>query len=213
MQLRHWNRPGVANRLTAKCHLVDLAWLCIGMRSCLRRTVFNQYSRKYIQISNQLVGHLYSVVCLRLGGPEARLKRGPLLWRHHTQPTVIGTLIKPKIRPPKDTLLRQWHDWHSRRRKCKRAFMIHNFEITESWEDKAGNTWKLSNSILASPPLYFHAPFHSPSIHYNVYPFKSFTLFPFDKMLGIWYPEFIHVHGNKWNHKQQPRRFKTKHLF
>jgi len=76
----------------------------------------------------------------KVGGLEARLKRGPLLWRHHTQPTVIGTLIKSKIRPPKDTLLRQWHDWHSRRRKCKRAFMIHNFEITESWEDKAGNT-------------------------------------------------------------------------
>ena len=69
-----------------------------------------------------------------------RLKRGPLWWRHHTQPTVISTLIKPKIRPPKDTLLRQWHDWRSRRRKCKRVFMIHNFEITESWEDKAGNT-------------------------------------------------------------------------
>jgi len=27
----------------------------------------------------------------RLGGPEARLKKGPLWWRHHTQPTVIST--------------------------------------------------------------------------------------------------------------------------
>ena len=53
---------------------------------------------------------------------------------------------------------------------------------------------------------------HSPSIHYNVYPFKRFTLSPFDKMLGICYPKFVHVHGNKWNHKQQPRRFKTKNL-
>jgi len=45
------------------------------------------------------------------------------------------------------------------------VFMIHNFEITESWEDKAGNTLKLSISILASPPLYFHAPF--PCIHHQ----------------------------------------------
>ena len=27
----------------------------------------------------------------RCGGPEARLKRGALWWRHHTQPTVIST--------------------------------------------------------------------------------------------------------------------------
>jgi len=31
------------------------------------------------------------VVGLRLGGPEARLKRGPIWWRHHTQPTVTST--------------------------------------------------------------------------------------------------------------------------
>jgi len=37
--------------------------------------------------------------------------------------------------------------------------MMHNFENTESWEDKASNTWKLGNSKLASPPLYTRAPF------------------------------------------------------
>ena len=82
-----------------------------------------------------------SLLCsgeFRVGGAEARLKRG-LWWRHHTQPTVVITFDLPKIRPPKNTLLRQWHDWHSKRRKCKRVFMIHNFENTESWEDKAGN--------------------------------------------------------------------------
>jgi len=61
-------------------------------------------------------------------------------------------------------------------------------------------TQKLGNSKLASPPFFlFSRPFflHSPSIHYNVYPFENFTLSPFDKMLGIWYPEFVHIHGNK----------------
>jgi len=42
--------------------------------------------------------------------------------------------------PPNDTFLRLQHGWHSRRRKCKGVFMIHNFENTESWEDNAGKT-------------------------------------------------------------------------
>jgi len=38
--------------------------------------------------------------------------------------------------------------------------IIHNFENTESWEDKAGNIQKLGNSKLASPTrIYFRAPF------------------------------------------------------
>jgi len=38
--------------------------------------------------------------------------------------------------------------------------MIQNFENTERWEDKAGNTKKLGKSKLASLPLlYFHPPF------------------------------------------------------
>jgi len=37
----------------------------------------------------------------------------------------------------------------------QRVFMIHNFENTERWEDKAGNTQKLGNGKLASPPLIF----------------------------------------------------------
>jgi len=35
---------------------------------------------------------------------------------------------------------------------------------------------------------------HSPSTNHQVYPFESFTLSLFDKMLGRWYPEFIHIH-------------------
>ena len=44
-------------------------------------------------------------------------------------------------------------------------------------------------------------------------PIWKFYTSPFDKILGIWCPEFVHVHGSKWNHKQQPRRFKTQNLF
>jgi len=32
--------------------------------------------------------------------------------------------------------------------------MIHNFQNTEIWEDKASNTQKLIDSKLASPPTY-----------------------------------------------------------
>jgi len=34
---------------------------------------------------------------------------------------------------------------------------------------------------------------HSPSINYKVFPFERFTFSPFDKMLGSWYPKFVHV--------------------
>jgi len=37
------------------------------------------------------VARMYAVVVLRLGEPEAKLKRGALWWRHHTRPTVIST--------------------------------------------------------------------------------------------------------------------------
>ena len=38
--------------------------------------------------------------------------------------------------------------------------MIHNFENTESWEDKASNTQKLSDTKLASPPHFSSFAFH-----------------------------------------------------
>ena len=41
--------------------------------------------------STTLTGSLWSVVGLRLGGPEAKLKWGPLWWCHHTHSTVIST--------------------------------------------------------------------------------------------------------------------------
>jgi len=81
---------------------------------------------------------------------------------------------------------------------AKRVFMIHKYENTESWEDKTGNTWKLGNSKLASTPLlYFHDPFLC--IHHQwttkFESSESFTPSPFEKMVGSWYPEFVHIHA------------------
>jgi len=72
----------------------------------------------------------------RVGGGRGKTKKGALWWRHHNQPTVIITFDLPKIQLPKDMFLRLRQNWNSRR-KCKRVFMIHNFESTESWEDMA----------------------------------------------------------------------------
>ena len=56
---------------------------------------------------------------------------------------------------------------------------------------------------------------HSLWINYKLYPFESYTLYPFEKMLVSWYPELGQscLYGDPWNHKQQPRRFKTLNLF
>jgi len=50
---------------------------------------------------------------------------------------------------------------------------------------KGCHTKKLGISKLASPHLFISRPIslHSPSIHYNFYPFENFTLSPFDKIL------------------------------
>jgi len=66
--------------------------------------------------------------------------------------------------------------------------MIHNFEKTERWQDKAGNTQKLGNNKLASPPLLFF------TTHFSAFtinklqslPLWKFHISPFDKMLGSW---------------------------
>jgi len=65
--------------------------------------------------------------------------------------------------------------------------MIHNFENTERCEDNGGNTQKLGNSKLASPPLFIFTPIslRSPSINYIVYPFESFTFSRLTKCLVV----------------------------
>jgi len=70
----------------------------------------------------------------------------------------------------------------------QRVFVIHNVENTKSWEDNAGNTQKLGNSNLASPPLlYFRALFLC--IHHqqttNFTPLKVSHLPPLKKCLVV----------------------------
>jgi len=48
----------------------------------------------------------------------------------------------------------------------------------------------IAPTSLVSRPISLH----SPSIIYKVYHFESFTPYPFEKMLGIWFPEFVHIH-------------------
>jgi len=52
----------------------------------------------------------------------------------------IENFLATVLGPTKDTFLRLCrirHEWHNR--KCTRAFVIHNFKSTESWENKANN--------------------------------------------------------------------------
>ena len=59
----------------------------------------------------------------------------------------------------------------------------------------AGNTQKLGKSKLASSSLFIFALYFSAfTINELVYLFECFTLSPFEKMLGSWYPEFVHIH-------------------
>ena len=75
----------------------------ICMQSVLRYRSW--YSRKVVILkcfhTFNACSKSLSVVGLGLGGPEARLKRGALWWRHHNQPTVIITFDLPKIQSPK----------------------------------------------------------------------------------------------------------------
>jgi len=65
--------------------------------------------------------------------------------------------------------------------------MIHNFENTESWEEKTGNTYKLGNSKLASPHFFIFA------AHFSAFTGNSFTFTLFEKILSSWYPNFLVV--------------------
>jgi len=56
----------VANNSIAEGQLVDHARFCIELAIYLRRTLFNQHSRKHINIIHPLVGHAYSLVPLAM---------------------------------------------------------------------------------------------------------------------------------------------------
>jgi len=68
------------DRLIAECHLVDCVWFCIRLTSYLKITFFKQYSRKYIKIIHQLVGHVYSLVPIAVA--DGRLLRDNSQTRH-----------------------------------------------------------------------------------------------------------------------------------
>jgi len=51
--------------------------------------------------------------------------------------------------------------------------MIHNFENTERGEDKAGNTQKLGNGKVASPPLFSFTP------HFSAFTINKLQSLPF----------------------------------
>jgi len=62
----------------------------------------------------------------------------------------------------------------------------------QGWQHIKVKQWQVGivPSSLFSRPISLH----SPSVNYKVTSFESFTLFPFDKMLGSWYPEIVHIH-------------------
>jgi len=65
--------------------------------------------------------------------------------------------------------------------------VIHNFKNTESWEDRASNTQKLSNSNLASHPLFIFTP-HFSAFTINTLqslPLWKFHTFPIEKCLEV----------------------------
>jgi len=76
-----------------------------------------------------------------------------------------------------------------------KVVMIKNFENTERWEDKTGNTQQWAIASWHCLHFFIFTP-HFPAFTNNkllVYPFECFTLSPFDKMLGSCYPEFVDI--------------------
>jgi len=152
----------------------------------------------------------------RVGGTEARQKRGDLWCRYHTQPIVIITFDLPKIHP-------RVCSWH--------------YGITEiAAENAKGCSWyttlkalKVGKTRLITHKSYAIASWHrshffSFAPHFSAFtinnlqrlPLWKFHTFPSEKMLSSWYPEFVHINVFVRIHetiKKQPRRFKTLNLF
>ena len=135
------------------------------------------------------------VVGLGLGGPEARLKKGPY------DDVII-------LRQPWYSLLICLRYGHPR--ICSWDHVI--TEIAEG-ENAKGCSWyttlktlkvgKTKQHLKVKPIASWHRPtslfsrpifLHSPSINCKVCLFESFTPSFFKKMLGSWYPEFVHIH-------------------
>jgi len=119
------NKPSIM--LSAIIQSIDLPMDCMDWRFWTMRQP-NGWSTPAPRSSaakqwfEQLTQKKKKKVDLRLGRPEARLKRGPLTTSsyYHGQ----WTVIRPFHDQPR---IRSWdcYDWHNR--KCKKVFMIHNF--------------------------------------------------------------------------------------
>ena len=55
-------------RSIAESQLVDRAWFCIELTRYVKRTLYNQYSRKYKKIIHELISHVRSLVPLTMAG-------------------------------------------------------------------------------------------------------------------------------------------------
>ena len=86
---------------------------------------------------------------------------------------------------------------------------MHNFENTESLEDKAGNTSKLGDSKLASPPLLYFVPDLSAFTMNKLQSFHlwKFHTFPIAKCLVVgilnWFSHvFMGIHETTNNSQE-----------
>jgi len=76
---------------------------------------------------------------------------------------------------------------------------VHDAQLWKYW--KLGrHGWQhikvRQQQVGIAPTSLFSHPIslHPPPINHKVNPFESFTLSPFEKMLGGWYPEFVQIH-------------------
>jgi len=129
-----------------------------------------------------------------LGGPEARLKWGPLMTSSYSANRDKNFWSSLRYGHQR---IRSWdYGITNVAGENAKGCSWYTTLNTESWVTRLA-AQKLGNSKLASSlPTLFSSPIslHSPSINYKIHPFKSFTLSPFEKMLGGWYPEFVHIH-------------------
>ena len=75
-------------------------------------------------------------------------------------------------------------------------FLIHNFENTESWEDKAETHKRQAIASWHRPHLFIFAP-HFSAFTINKLqrlPLSKFLTLPLREMFASWYYQFVHIH-------------------
>ena len=76
----------------------------------------------------------------KVGGGEARPKKGPLWWRYHTQSTVISTFDQAQGTATERYVPETTAWLTSQKKKMQKG--VHDTQLWKhwSWEDKSGNT-------------------------------------------------------------------------